>query len=112
MLWTRELGHSPFAAAPLISDIDADGQLDVIAAPFLDEVTVLRGQDGSTLQGTKWPHTFVDVSTHSSPLMVNIKCSNMCCIITFMSEVETKKGSRTTTNKTAQSLLYFLFISV
>ena len=70
VLWTRELGHSPFAAAPLITDINADGQLNVIAASFLDEVTVLQGQDGSTLKGTRWPHTFVDVSTHSSPLTV------------------------------------------
>ena len=72
VLWTRELGHSPFAAAPLIADINADGRLDVIAAPFLDEVSVLQGEDGTTLRGSTWPYPFVDISTHSSPLMVNI----------------------------------------
>ena len=71
-LWTRELGHSPFAATPLIADINADGRLDVVAAPFLDEVSVLQGEDGTTLPGSKWPYPFVDISTHSSPLMVNI----------------------------------------
>ncbi len=67
------MGHSPFAAAPLIADVDADGQLDVVAAPFLDEVSVLRGRDGRTLSASKWPFVFVDVTTHSSPLAVSVE---------------------------------------
>ena len=70
VLWSRELGHAPFAAAPLIADIDADGQLDIVAAPFSEEVTVLRGSDGSNLPGSKWPYHLVDITVHASPLLV------------------------------------------
>ncbi len=81
ILWTRELGHSPFAAAPLITDVDADGFLDVVAAPFSDELTVLQGRDGNTLKATEWPYSFVDISTHSSPLVVgdrSVFCALLC----------------------------------
>ncbi len=70
MLWTHEIGHSPFAAAPTIADIDGDGNLEVIAASFQDELAVLSGKDGKILRPSKWPHTFLDISTHSSPLLV------------------------------------------
>ena len=69
-LWTTEVAHSPFTAAPLITDVDADGQLDIIAAPLSEAQTVVLAETGKTLPNTKWPTQKLDSSIFSSPLQV------------------------------------------
>ena len=70
ILWSTEISHSPFASAPLITDVNGDGKADIIAAPFTEEVAVIQGEDGKLLQSTRWPHYMSDQSVHSSPLQV------------------------------------------
>lgn len=70
MAWSRELSSSPYAASPLIADIDADGQLDVAVASFTGDVHVVRGSDSQHIAGSYWPLRLADVSVHSSPLQV------------------------------------------
>ena len=69
-LWTTEIAHSPFTAAPLIADVDADGQLDIVAAPLSEAQTVVSAETGKTLPNTKWPTQKLDSSVFSSPLQV------------------------------------------
>ena len=69
-LWTTEIAHSPFTAAPLIADVDADGQLDIVAAPLSEAQTVVSAETGKTLLNTKWPTQKLDSSVFSGPLQV------------------------------------------
>ncbi|WAR19978.1 DEX1-like protein [Mya arenaria] len=39
-LWTAEVAHSPFATTPLIADVNADGHLDIVAAPLSETQTL------------------------------------------------------------------------
>jgi len=68
--WSRELSSSPFAAAPLIADIDADGELDVAVTSFTGDIHIVRGSDSQHVAGSYWPVKLTDVSVHSSPLQV------------------------------------------
>ena len=70
-LWTAEIAHSPFAAAPLIADVDADGQLDIVAAPLSESHSVVVAETGRTLPNSGWPAQKLDSSFFSSPLQVN-----------------------------------------
>jgi len=70
VVWSRELSSGPFAAAPLIADIDADSQLDVAVASFTGDVHVVRGSDSRHVTGSYWPLKLTDVSVHTSPLQV------------------------------------------
>jgi len=70
MAWSRELSSGPFAAAPLIADIDADNQLDVAVASFTGDIHVVSGSDSQHVAGSYWPFRLTDVSVHSSPLQV------------------------------------------
>ena len=69
--WSRELSSSPFAAVPLVADVDADSQLDVAVVSFTGDVHVVRGADSRYDGQTRWPVRLGDdVSVHSSPLQV------------------------------------------
>lgn len=67
-LWMREVANSPFAAAPLIADVNGDGRLDVVAAPFSESFTVLDGTTGQHLPDTLWPVQSLHSSMYASPL--------------------------------------------
>ena len=69
-LWTAELAHAPFASAPLISDVNADGKLDIVAAPFSESLHLLDAETGHTLASSKWPALNLEMSTHASPIQV------------------------------------------
>ena len=69
-LWTAEVAHSSFAAAPLITDVDADGSLDIVAAPLSESHTVIVAETGRTLPNSRWPAQKLDSSFLSSPLQV------------------------------------------
>lgn len=70
------MGTSPFAAVPLIADVDGDGGLDIVAAPFTEAITVVEGDSGKTLKNTHWPLHNLDSTFHASPLQVG-------CTFTF-----------------------------
>jgi len=70
-LWTAEVAHSPFAASPLIADVNADGHLDIVAAPLSETQTVIDAETGKVLKGTKWPTQMLDTSILASPLQVH-----------------------------------------
>ena len=70
-LWTAEVAHSPFAATPLITDVDADGSLDIVAAPLSETQTVLDAETGNTLRDSRWPTQMLDSSILASPLQVS-----------------------------------------
>ena len=59
-------------ASPLIADVDADGELDVIAAPFRETLTVLNGATGKVLSGTQWPQSQTHSTVFASPLLVSL----------------------------------------
>lgn len=69
-LWTAEVAHSPFAAAPLITDVDGDGRLDIIAAPLSESQTVIEAETGKILTNSKWPTQKLDTSIFASPIQV------------------------------------------
>ncbi|KAK3608630.1 hypothetical protein CHS0354_042629 [Potamilus streckersoni] len=71
-LWSAEVAHSPFVAAPLLTDVDADGSLDIVAAPVSETLTVLQADTGKPLPGTRWPAQKLDSSINSSPLQFDI----------------------------------------
>ncbi|ESO96510.1 hypothetical protein LOTGIDRAFT_159926 [Lottia gigantea] len=69
-LWHTEISHTPFSSAPLIADVDADGELDIVVSPFSEVFNVVRGETGRTLVGEKfrWPVQNLNDSVHSSPI--------------------------------------------
>lgn len=71
-LWQTDVSSFPFAASPLIADIDGDEKLDIVAAPFGETITVLEGDTGKHLKGSGWPRHNLDKSIHSSPLQFDI----------------------------------------
>lgn len=87
-LWTSEVAHSSFAAAPLISDVDADGIVDIVAAPFSESLTILNGKTGHVNLGTGWPVLNLDNSIHSSPLQFDIDGDGMLDLLFTMSSGE------------------------
>ena len=72
-MWSRELSSGPFAAAPLIADINADGELDVAVSSFTGDVHIIRASDSQHETGSHWPLRLTDTSVHSSPLQVTEK---------------------------------------
>jgi hypothetical protein len=70
-LWAAELAHSPFAAPPLIADVDGNSRYEVIAAPFSESFTVLQGHNGQILHHSSWPAVNLDNSVHASPIQVS-----------------------------------------
>ncbi|BFZ24522.1 hypothetical protein BsWGS_27561 [Bradybaena similaris] len=71
-LWQTDVSSFPFAAAPLVADVDGDGGLDVVAAPFGESLAVIEGETGKPLHDTSWPQHNLDKSVHSSPLQFDI----------------------------------------
>ncbi|XP_067682032.1 uncharacterized protein [Haliotis asinina] len=90
ILWQAEVGYSPFAASPLLADVDGDGVTDVIAAPFSEALTVLNGENGKTLENSCWPSQNLENSIHSSPLQYDIDGDGMLDILFVMSSGELK----------------------
>lgn len=83
--WSRSVGHTPFAGAPLITDINGDGQMDIVAATFSDEVMVLQGNDGHPLPNARWPFQLVDTAVYASPILVGISfCIKFVMECTFI----------------------------
>ena len=70
MLWHTDVGTSPFAAAPLIADINGDTSLEIVAAPFSETITVLEGESGKSLPNSHWPLHNLETTFHASPLQV------------------------------------------
>ena len=70
MLWHTDVGTSPFAAAPLIADINGDTNLEIVAAPFSETITVLEGESGKSLPNSHWPLHNLETTFHASPLQV------------------------------------------
>ncbi|KAK0053028.1 protein DEFECTIVE IN EXINE FORMATION 1 [Biomphalaria pfeifferi] len=71
-LWQTDISSFPFAASPLVTDIDGDGGLDIIAAPFGETLAVIEGETGKYLHDTSWPQHNLDKSVHSSALQFDI----------------------------------------
>ncbi|KAK7473674.1 hypothetical protein BaRGS_00035071, partial [Batillaria attramentaria] len=72
MLWHTDVGTSPFAAPPLVADIDGGGGLEVAAAPFSESITVLDGNTGKQLTDSHWPLHNLESTFHASPLQYDI----------------------------------------
>ena len=70
MQWHSDVGTSPFAAPPLIADLNGDGGLDIVAAPFSETLTVLDGTSGKELDNSHWPLHNLESTYHASPLQV------------------------------------------
>ena len=70
MLWRRAVGSAPFASVPLVSYIDGDGKLDIIAVPSTGDVYVLQGETGQNVANGHWPYTAQMTSVHASPIQV------------------------------------------
>ena len=77
ILWSTEVSRSPFAATPLITDVDGDGSPDIVAAPFTEEVQVVRAEDGQILPDSHWPFHLADRTVLASPLQVRCGYFNL-----------------------------------
>uniref|UniRef100_A0A0B7AVA1 DEX1 C-terminal domain-containing protein n=1 Tax=Arion vulgaris TaxID=1028688 RepID=A0A0B7AVA1_9EUPU len=71
-LWQTDVSSFPFAATPLVVDVDGDGGLDIVAAPFGESLAVIEGETGKPLHDTSWPQHNLDKSLHSSPLQYDV----------------------------------------
>ncbi|KAK3731897.1 hypothetical protein RRG08_043232 [Elysia crispata] len=69
-LWQTDVSSFPFAASPLIADVNGDEKWDIVVAPFGETITVAEGDTGKHLHG--WPRHNLDKSIHSSPLQFDI----------------------------------------
>ena len=76
--WSRELSNSLLVSAPLITDVDADGQPDVVVATFDGDVHVIEGSDGVPKAGSQWPARIPHSTVHASPLQVSHVGQNSC----------------------------------
>ncbi|KAL8592584.1 hypothetical protein ACOMHN_026514 [Nucella lapillus] len=88
MQWHTDIGSSPFAAAPLIADVDGDGMLEVVAVPFSETITVLDGTSGKTLPASYWPLHNLDTTFHASPLQYDIDGNGVLDILLVSSSGE------------------------
>ena len=70
VLWRRAVGSAPFASMPLVTYIDGDDKLDIVAVPSTGDVYVLQGENGQNLLSGHWPYTAQQTSVHASPIQV------------------------------------------
>ncbi|GFO47581.1 protein defective in exine formation 1-like [Plakobranchus ocellatus] len=103
-LWQADVSSFPFAAAPLIADVNGDSKLDIVAAPFGETITVLEGETGRHLHGSGWPRHNLDKSIHSSPLQFDIDGDGILDLLFI-----TSKGEGLFYNKDAYQLQSFTF---
>lgn len=68
--WSRELGSSPFVGMPVITDVNGDGSLDIVAVSFSGEVHVVQAHNGQQLLKANWPFKLAHTSVLASPLQV------------------------------------------
>jgi hypothetical protein len=68
--WHTDIGTSPFAAAPLIADVDGDNMLDIVVVPYSESITVLQADTGKPLPNSQWPLHNLESTYHASPLQV------------------------------------------
>lgn len=87
-LWTAELAHAPFAAAPLVTLVDDDQKLDIVAAPFSESFSVLNSETGKILSQTAWPALNLDNSVHASPIQFDINNNGQLDILFTTSSAE------------------------
>lgn len=71
-LWQVEVSSFPFSDKPLVTDVDGDGGLDIVAAPFGEAVSVVEGERGKHMHDATWPQLNLDKSIHSSPIIVSM----------------------------------------
>ncbi|KAI0221792.1 hypothetical protein LSAT2_026937 [Lamellibrachia satsuma] len=70
VLWRRAVGSAPFASMPLVTYVDGDDKLDIVAVPSTGDVYVLQGENGQNLLSGHWPYTAQQTSVHASPIQV------------------------------------------
>ncbi|CAL1529969.1 unnamed protein product [Lymnaea stagnalis] len=87
-LWQTDISSFPFAAVPLLTDIDGDGGLDIVAAPFGETLAVIEGETGKHLHDSGWPQHNLDKSVHSSPLLYDIDDDGISEILFVTSQGE------------------------
>lgn len=87
-LWTAELAHAPFAAAPLVTLVDDDQKLDIVAVPFSESFSVLNSETGKILSQTAWPALNLDNSVHASPIQFDINNNGQLDILFTTSSAE------------------------
>ncbi|XP_005093156.1 protein DEFECTIVE IN EXINE FORMATION 1 [Aplysia californica] len=87
-LWQNDISSFPFAAPPLVVDVDGDGGLDVVAAPFGEALTVIEGETGKHLHDTSWPQHNLDRSVHSSPLQYDVDGDGLLDLLFVTSQAE------------------------
>nr|XP_022328926.1 protein DEFECTIVE IN EXINE FORMATION 1-like [Crassostrea virginica] len=87
-LWTAELAHAPFAASPLITHVNDDQKLDIVAAPFSESFSVLDSETGKILPNTAWPALNLDNSVHASPIQFDVNNDGQLDILFATSSAE------------------------
>lgn len=70
LAWSRELSTAPIASTPLIADVDADGQLDIVTTSFFGSIHVVQAKDGLVKQSSQWPYRLNHAAIHAGPLQV------------------------------------------
>lgn len=70
LAWSREISTAPIASTPLIADVDADGDLDIVATSFSGSVHVVKAKDGLAKQTSQWPYRLNHATIHAGPLQV------------------------------------------
>ncbi|XP_048732051.2 uncharacterized protein LOC125648988 isoform X2 [Ostrea edulis] len=87
-LWTAELAHAPFAAAPLVTYVNDDQNLDIVVAPFSESFSVIDSENGRILQKTAWPALNLDNSIHASPIQFDVDNDGLLDILFTTSSAE------------------------
>lgn len=72
LAWSREISTAPIASTPLIADVDADGDLDIVATSFSGSVHVVQAKDGLAKQTSQWPCRLNHATIHAGPLQYDI----------------------------------------
>ncbi|GAB1600467.1 protein DEFECTIVE IN EXINE FORMATION 1-like [Argonauta hians] len=97
-VWMREVANTPFAAPPLIADVNGDGRLNIVAAPFSETITVLDAQTGQHLPDSLWPVQNLHSSIYASPLQYDADGDGMLDLLFCSSSGElffyTSNGTR------------------
>ncbi|XP_029633556.1 protein DEFECTIVE IN EXINE FORMATION 1-like [Octopus sinensis] len=97
-IWMREVANTPFAAPPLIADVNGDGKLNIVAAPFSESITVLDAQTGQHMPDSLWPVQNLHSSIYASPLQYDADGDGMLDLLFCTSSGElffyTSNGTR------------------